>query len=101
MAKYRKKPVEIEAFEWLTGAPGNPAWPEWFAAAVGNGVVQIQKLDGKHFAKIATLEGVMTAMPGDWVIQGVKGEMYPCKPDIFAATYELAQNAEHLAGMAE
>ena len=38
--------------------------------------------------QIATLEGVMTANPNDWIIQGVKGEIYPCKPDIFQATYE-------------
>jgi hypothetical protein len=85
MAQYRKKPVVIEAFEFRVG--GDP-WPEWFAVEVGNGNISIQKLDGKHFAKIKTLEGVRTAMPGDWIIQGVKGEIYPCKTDIFAATYE-------------
>ncbi len=42
-------------------------------------------------AIIATLEGDMEAQPGDWIIQGVKGELYPCKPDIFAATYEPAE----------
>lgn len=39
---------------------------------------------------INTLEGQMTALPGDWIIRGVKGEIYPCKPDIFASTYERA-----------
>lgn len=40
------------------------------------------------FLHIGTLEGVMAAAPGDWIIRGIKGEIYPCKPDIFAATYE-------------
>ncbi len=58
MAKYRKRPVVIEAYQ--------------------TSVVE----------HIHTLEGVMTAMPGDWVITGIAGERYPCKPDIFEATYE-------------
>ena len=75
MARFRKKPVVIEAFQLTDGA----VWPEWAKAdvVVNNGLVQI-----------ATLEGVMTADPLDWIIQGVKGEIYPCKPDIFEATYD-------------
>jgi hypothetical protein len=46
--------------------------------------------DGEVFIIIDTLEGRMTANPNDWIIRGVKGEIYPCKPDIFAATYEAA-----------
>lgn len=61
MPKFRKKPVVIEA-------------------------VQTQERQEIH-----TLEGTMVAEPGDWVITGVKGERYPCKPDIFAATYEPAE----------
>jgi len=44
-----------------------------------------------------SLEGTMTAQPGDWIIRGVKGELYPCKPDIFAATYEAVDDAEPVA----
>ena len=82
MPKFRKKPVVIEAMqytpesclaihEWMeiehfSGGAGNPC--EWMA--------------------IETLEGTMEAHVGDWIIKGVKGEFYPCKPDIFAATYE-------------
>ena len=44
---------------------------------------------------IRTLEGEMTATQGDWIIKGVKGEFYPCKPDIFAATYEPADADDH------
>ena len=46
---------------------------------------------GRHGVTIATLEGVMRAEPDDWIIRGIKGELYPCKPDVFAATYEVAE----------
>lgn len=88
MAKFRKKPVEIEAFEFRKGVD----WPEWFAIAVGDGKVIIYGTEGRAgkstCAEIPTLEGDMTASEGDWIIRGVKGELYPCKPDIFAVTYE-------------
>lgn len=80
MPKFRKKPVEIEAIKWtgdnidqiisLTGSSENLGGP----------------VGGK--LGIFTLEGAMNADIGDWIIRGVKGELYPCKPDIFAATYE-------------
>ncbi|MBI4622506.1 MAG: hypothetical protein HY736_04690 [Verrucomicrobia bacterium] len=63
MAKYRKKPIVIEAEQAQTRQ------------------------------EVQTLEGVMVANPGDWIITGIKGERYPCKPDIFAATYEPADGA--------
>lgn len=63
MPKFRKKPVVIEAEQHLGPEP----------------------------LEIETLEGVMTARPGDWIITGVKGERYPCKPDIFQATYEAVE----------
>lgn len=88
MAKYRKKPVVIEAFELGTD------WPDWFADRVSaNEIITHLESSGKRVwghADILTLEGVMRADVGDWVIKGVKGEIYPCKPDIFAATYEAA-----------
>lgn len=76
MPKYRKKPVVIEAFKLGTDQP-----PEWTLSAD-----YIPLDDGG--ASIGTLEGVLRASPGDYVIQGVKGEVYPCKPDIFEATYD-------------
>jgi hypothetical protein len=79
MAKqYRKKPVVIEAFKW-----GTDVVPEWWKKLEG---VMIQPSTGSAF--IPTLEGKMEARVGDYIIQGVKGEVYPCKPDIFAATYD-------------
>ena len=81
MAKFRKKPVVIEAFEL-----SHPMdWPVWLVEAIKAGGVDIR---GDCSATIETLEGQMRADPGDWIIRGVKGELYPCKPDIFAATYE-------------
>jgi hypothetical protein len=82
--KYRKKPVVIEAFQW----PPKPAaggCPDWFYESAQG----CESQDGAGLT-IHTLEGDMTAQPGDWIIRGVKGELYPCKPDIFAETYEPA-----------
>lgn len=76
MAKFRKKPVVIEAWRNVL----EDAMPEWVKGAI------FEVHDGALI--IPTLEGDMRADIGDWVIRGVKGEVYPCKPDIFAATYE-------------
>jgi len=77
---FRKKPVEVEAFCW-NGETLNKR-PEWLQ---GPDVLY----DGHQgVLLIDTLEGTMTAQRGDWIIKGVVGEIYPCKPDIFAATYE-------------
>ncbi len=77
MSKYRKKPVVIEAWQNVDDSP----FPDWVDAAdVGREPGGIILID--------TLEGVMKAQLGDWIIKGVKGEVYPCKPDIFEATYE-------------
>ena len=82
MGQYRKKPVVIEAVQFRAGEQDSDlAW------AVIAGVLRYTE-DGT--ALIKTMEGTMEAKPGDWIIKGVKGEIYPCKPDIFAATYEAA-----------
>jgi hypothetical protein len=86
MAQFRKKPVVIEARQ-LTHADMWPVY-EWIDA--GSGVKEWNwDADGRYI-DIRTLEGVIRASEGDWIIKGVAGEMYPCKPDIFAATYEPA-----------
>ena len=87
MTKYRKKPVVIEAFRL------GDEWPDWWATAHAANEVTTHNEDGRHrggpdYALINTLEGQMRAEKDDWIICGVKGEIYPCKPDIFAATYE-------------
>jgi hypothetical protein len=89
---YRKRPVVIEAFCFDGGE-----MPDWFLdARSADKVRTFSEGTGNPFndpvthATIKTLEGEMRAERGDWIIRGVKGELYPCKPDIFAATYEPA-----------
>lgn len=94
MAKYRKKPVVIEAFQFKPvwrkiGACADNA-PTWFLKAECDGIAKVWGDDEVPYCMIKTLEGNMKASDGDWIIQGVKGEIYPCKPDIFEATYEVA-----------
>ena len=88
MAKFRKKPVVIEAVQYDGHNYEGEVWP-WYKrnGTEHNGIFHPDK-DGN--IKIGTLEGVMLANPADWIIRGIKGEVYPCKPDIFAATYEPA-----------
>lgn len=94
MAKYRKKPVVIEAVQW-TGKNF-----EELAELIGSleegrpeRRAVYDELD--MTLKIKTLEGVMAANPGDYIIKGISGELYPCKPDIFDATYETFNAIEH------
>lgn len=89
--KYRKKPVVIEAFKW-TGGPDQEEDPVWIVEAIKKGEVLFENI-GCHDVQccIKTLEGTMAASVGDYIIKGVKGELYPCKPDIFEATYEPAE----------
>ena len=89
MTKYRKKPVVIEAFQVAHGVSDAESMPVWAAEAYRAGKLKVHRHDRACF-EIETLEGTIVANPGDWIIQGVKGELYPCKPDIFAATYEAA-----------
>ena len=89
MAKFRKKPVVIEAV-YVQKHMG--LHPDWFADAVTANTVITYGLgkfgEGPVYCLIETLEGTMRANDGDWIIRGVKGELYPCKPDIFVMTYE-------------
>lgn len=87
MSKYRKKPVEIEAFEF-----GVDCIPDWFMDKVTDNTIILVNM-GKYYpqegyCKIQTLEGEMIGNIGDYIIKGIKGEIYPCKYDIFRMTYE-------------
>lgn len=83
MPKFRKKPVVIEAMRWSDDHGKNDVrLLDWLRA---NAVAYVW--EGWDLA-IPTLEGTMKVSKGDWVIRGISGEFYPCKPDIFAATYE-------------
>lgn len=79
MPRFRKKPVVIEAVRW-TGSNGSDV-------AAFLRVFADWRADGDRIL-IDTLEGTMAADPGDWIIKGVAGEFYPCKNEIFEATYE-------------
>lgn len=86
--QYRKKPVVIEAFRW-TGGPDQTEDPEWIIDLIRANKVRFEREGTPEVSMlIETLEGTMRADQGDFVIKGVKGEVYPCKPDIFEATYE-------------
>ena len=88
MARYRKKPVVVEAMQWPEyDIIKNPIY-EFLINGGADYVVIGDRL------RLRTLEGNMEANPGDWIIKGVKGEFYPCKPDIFEAAYEPADPEE-------
>lgn len=91
---FRKKPVMIRAVRW---SPMCENADEVLNFAVDELGLPVAERHGAAI-RITTSEGVMTASPGDFIIQGVKGEFYPCKPDIFVATYE-ALDKEGLAMM--
>ena len=92
MNQYRKKPIVIEAFQMTEHRRWhNDEWPNWLHRAWNFE----QDEEGAVFPAekpallcIHTLEGLHLVGPDDWIIQGVKGELYPCKSDIFEATYE-------------
>lgn len=90
MGRYRKKPVEIEAvqfngFDTTSGQVILSERPEWLIGEFGNRVLFFGE---KDTLTIKTLEGEHIASIGDYIIKGVKGELYPCKPDIFELTYD-------------
>jgi hypothetical protein len=91
--KHRKKPVVIEAFQFYVDPP-----PDWFTDEVTKNNIVLFNCDRRvypieeAYCEIKTLEGVMRGNGGDYVIQGVQGEIYPCKPDIFEATYEKVES---------
>ena len=84
VGKWRKKPVVIDAFQWVPDDVNLFQFPEWFVGQVSN----------LGFLKVLTLEGAMTGNPGDWVIRGIAGEVYFCKPEIFEASYERVEHVE-------
>jgi len=94
MGKYRKKPVIIEAFQMTVARRwDNSEWPVWLNEAwnkePSEGAVWISQDDPKKEKLVCgTLEGVHKIDWNDWIIKGINGEIYPCKPDIFNKTYE-------------
>lgn len=89
MSKYRKKPITVDAYQLVNNHGKGSNYPEWLNMAIVDGTVTILRdKDKGMWANIRTLEGIMRADEGDYIIRGIKGEMYPCKSDIFSDTYE-------------
>jgi hypothetical protein len=92
--KYRKRPVVIEAMRFGAYTEALPFGDLYWWLYDGGCSFRLEQVDpGPAFMLIYTLEGWMRADIGDWIIRGVKGEHYPCKPDVFAMTYEPAEEA--------
>lgn len=91
-AKFRKKPVVIEAMQWDGTASSAGPIIDWVLR--NGGTIRYrgpEDVPGSYLS-VDTLEGTMYVDVGDWVIRGVQGEFYPCKPAIFAATYEAVES---------
>ncbi len=89
MALYRKKPVVIVAHRI-----GDDGWPDEIWDGVNRNLIILHMDQEPKHVVIKTMEGDMRGDLGDWIIRGVKGEFYPCKPDIFAATYDPAPHSD-------
>lgn len=95
MAKFRKKPVVIEAWQYT----GNNSY---LFQSLSDNIKESPVLEPAEnnptgeYLQISTLEGVMIAIVGDWIIKGVNGEFYPCKPDIFEKTYEPVETEKYI-----
>ena len=103
--KFRKRPVVIEAFQMTKERRlDNSEWPNWLNRAWNKNFNEVGAVSCEDYPNskasegiadrlvIRTLEGIHYVGWNDWIIQGVKGELYPCKPDIFEATYEPVEN---------
>ena len=86
--KFRKKPVGVEAIQWDGTYIGMESIRGKFSKLSTLQSEYHQENNRVHYWKIGTLEGGHEVSKGDWIIKGVKGEFYPCKPDIFEMTYE-------------
>lgn len=99
MSRFRKKPVVIEAVQYPVNEYADnpftfPEAPAWLQVAIDDGTIRAEfRGEDYWYLIIKTLEGDMLVTPDDWIIRGVRDELYPCKPDIFAAIYEPAEEA--------
>ena len=96
-SRFRKRPVVVEAMRWDGSVEEATVVIDWIiATGTRSATYRCDGPDGcpgtvgAHYVAVETLEGTMLASPGDWIIRGVQGEHYPCKPDIFEQTYEPA-----------
>lgn len=93
MKKFRKKPVVIEAIQALGTPESNREIIDWTRGSETPAFMDTNA-DDRTQLSINTLEGALWVTPMDFIIKGVKGEFYPCKPDIFEATYEPVEEGE-------
>ena len=95
-AKFKKKPVEIEAMQWDGTLSSANEIMEWSSTNMGPRVVYNSYTNTKPepHLNILTMEGVMVARKNDWIIRGIHGEVYPCNPDIFEKTYAPSEEEE-------
>lgn len=89
--RYRKKPIVIEAIQWLGWNWGEVCK---FIPVPSVAVGAMDQVNNLMLVKIQTKEGTMSAQPGDYIIKGIQNEYYPVKPDIFEATYEVVEDGE-------
>lgn len=97
--KFVKKPIEVEAFQLTDHAlSSNEHWPDWLheawnklSGSLGS-MYPTRAFEKAGTLSIMTLEGEMIVSLDDWIIKGIKGELYPCKPDIFEATYSSSES---------
>jgi len=98
MATYRKKPVVIEAVQVTSELRNNHGpFPEWAIPYLEGG--HTDKIDNSGWLTCKTLEGPLNVSDGDYLIRGIKGEVYPCKPDIFEQTYDKVFGDEYTRAM--
>jgi hypothetical protein len=90
MPYFRKKPVEIEAVQFNGDAASAAAIRRWMAGFPLQ--MPNYNLNSTERLEIETLEGTMRASAGDWIIKGIHGEFYPCKPDVFEKTYDRSDS---------
>ncbi len=94
---YRKRPVVVKAMRFYADELRMVEVARWCGGRIGREAKASDHTDVAYWIDIPTLEGIMKARPGDYIIRGVQGEFYPCKPDIFEATYERV-GVHHRAG---
>lgn len=94
--RFRKRPVDIDAMQWDGTPESATSIIDWVLDGAGTARLICDEgcegTAGTHYIGVDTLDGTMMASAGDWVVCGVIGEFYPCKPDVFAVTYEEVES---------
>lgn len=94
--KYRKKPMEVEAYQYTGHFRQIRQTPEWIVDAIKAGILHFNRVSFESQPELFldTLEGTHRVRIGDYIVKGVRGELYNCKPDIFELTYEKIENED-------